>query len=181
MNHLMLFQDEQAHIDFMKVARKFYRHPVAETLLLVAVLSQVISGIQLLIKKWKYRSDNFIKFQIYSGMFLAYFLTAHVSVVLLARYILRSDTNLYFGASGLNNNPLYFYFIIHYGLAVVSIFVHIACAHRTKISRYVTERTAKLHAFAIMGLGIIISCLIIYKMMHITIPLEYHFPFGKYS
>ena len=180
-NHLMLFQSEQAHMAFMTVARKFYRNPFCETLLLIAIITQVVSGIQLVKNKWKIKQDIFDRLQIYSGLFLSYFLTVHVSSVLVGRYVLKLDTNLYFGAGVLNNNPALFYFIFHYGLAVISFFIHIACMHKMKISKYPTANGARLHAYNIIGIGCIISFLLLFKMIGLTIPTEYQFlPFGKY-
>ena len=181
LNHLMLFKSEQTHIRFMEGARLVYRNPFVETLLLMAVCVQVVSGITLVKKNWNNRIGVFDRLQIYSGLFLSYFLIAHVSAVLIGRYVLKLDTNLYFGASVLNNYPAYFYFILHYGLAVISIFIHIACIHKSKIARYTTEVQARLQAYSIMACGVLISILIVYQMMNVTIPTEYQYlPFGKY-
>lgn len=180
-NHLMLFQGEQAHIAFMETARNFYRNPIIETILLFAVTTQVISGIQLLRIKWKNQNTTFDKLQIYSGLFLSCFLIAHVSSVLVGRYVLKLDTNLYFGASVLNNFPAYFYFILHYGGAVIAFFTHVACVHKVKIAAYISEKQAKNHAYFIIGIGVIISFLLVFKMMNVTIPVEYQYlPLGKY-
>lgn len=177
----MLFQSEQVHIEFMNAARKFYRNPFCEALLLIAVTIQVISGIQLVRNKWKANYDIFEKLQLYSGLFLSYFLVVHVFSVLLGRYVLTLDTNLYFGASVLNNNPAIFYFVFHYGLAVIAFFTHIACIHKVKILKYTTEKRARLQGFTIIGLGCIISFLILYKMIGVDIPSAYQYlPVGKY-
>jgi hypothetical protein len=181
LNHLVLFKGEEAHIRFMEAARLFYRNPFVETILLIAVITQVVSGITLVRKKWNNQNDIFDKLQIYSGMFLSLFLMGHVSVVMIGRYILKLDTNLYFGAAGLNSFPGYFYFIFHYGLSVIAIFTHVACAHKIKISKYTTDTRARSMAYSIIGLGIFISILILYRMMNVTIPTEYQFSFfGKY-
>lgn len=100
---------------------------------------------------------------------------------MIGRYFLKLDTNLYFGASVLNNYPAYFYFILHYGLAVIAVFTHIGCIHKIKISAYTTDVRASSQAYSIIAIGIFISILIVYRMMDVIIPIEYRFlPFGKY-
>jgi succinate dehydrogenase/fumarate reductase cytochrome b subunit len=181
LNHLMLFKSEQAHINLMETARLFYRNPIMETILLMAVIIQVVSGITLVKKKWNMQTGIFERLQIYSGLFLSYFLIAHVSAVMIGRYLLKLDTNLYFGAAVLNNYPACLYFILHYGLAVIAIFTHLGCIHKIKISAYTTEVRARSQAYSIMGAGVIISMLIVYRMMDVAIPIEYRFlPFGEY-
>lgn len=180
-NHLVLFWGEQAHIAFMNHARAIYRNPFVETLLIIAVVVQIVSGIQLVRKKWRDEHDIFDRLQIYSGLFLSYFLLAHVSVVLLGRAVLKLDTNLYFGAGVLNNDPAYFYFILHYGLAILSFFVHIACVHKTKMVKFTSPRRAALQAWILIGLGAIVSIAVVFRMMDVTIPAAYQYlPFGRY-
>ncbi len=181
LNHLMLFQSERAHIEFMQTARKFYRNPISETILMSAVVIQIVSGIQLLRKKWKDQNDGYDKLRIYSGLFLAYFLIVHVSAILFGRYVLHLDTNLYFGASVLNNSPSQYYFVFHYGLAIIAFCTHIACAHKINILKFTSEKTTVVHAYILMGIGVILAFLIVYKMMGVSIPKEFQYlPFGRY-
>lgn len=181
-NHLMIVNGADAHIIFMESIRKFYRNPFIEAFLLLAVVIQVSSGISLARKKWNHTPSIFEKLQLWSGLFFVYFLVSHTSVVLLGRYIFHLDTNLYYGASPLNNNPLKFYFIFHYGLAILAFFTHVGCAHHSKMKRFVGEKTAVNQSWIIMGIGIIITGVILFYMMHLAIPKEYqYFPFGHYN
>ena len=181
-NHLMLYRGEQAHIRFMETARYFYRNPFIETLLLAAVAVQAISGILLASKKWNDRNTIFDKLHIYSGLYLAIFLTGHVLAVLAGRYIMKLDTNLYYGATGLNNNPVYFFYFPYYALLIISFFTHIACVHKIRIGRYVSETQATWHAIGIIIIGVLTALFILYPMARISIPTQYQiFPFGKYQ
>jgi len=181
-NHLMLFQGEQAHIQFMATARKFYRNIFIETLLLTAVAVQGISGIVLVATKWNYRKTIFDKLHIYSGLYLAIFLTGHVLAVLAGRYVFKLDTNLYYGAGVLNNNPVYFFYFPYYALLIISFFTHIACVHKMRVASYVSERQAARHAIGIIILGVLTALFILYPMAQITIPPQYQIiPFGKYQ
>ncbi|HEU5167004.1 MAG TPA: hypothetical protein VFU29_15745, partial [Chitinophagaceae bacterium] len=72
----------------MRSARKIYRNKIVESLLLLAVLLQVISGITLVILKWNKVENYFDRIQIASGLYLSFFLLNHVIAVLRGRYIL---------------------------------------------------------------------------------------------
>ena len=52
-NHLYSYFGVETHIEVMNTLRKFYRHTIAETILLCAVLVQVISGVRLFFKAEK--------------------------------------------------------------------------------------------------------------------------------
>jgi succinate dehydrogenase/fumarate reductase cytochrome b subunit len=128
-NQLVSLAGPGAHIAVMKAFRNIYRHPVIETLLLTAVLSQVITGTRLLLgRKCSSRAE---KVQLYSGLYLSFFLFVHVSAVLCGRY-LGLDTNFYYAGAGLNYYPATFFFIPYYFLAVAAIAFHIAAIHFLK-------------------------------------------------
>lgn len=180
LNHLLIIGGEEVHLEFMKAARVIYRNIIVEPVLLLCILVQVITGIRLVFKKWRHQESLFDRLQLISGLYFVYFLVGHTSAVIYCRFILNLDSNLYFGASGLNAYPLYFYFIFHYGLSIIFFFTHVACAHRNGIIKYVSQKTANIHAYGIIILGIILATIILYKMMHINIPKEYHFSHGEY-
>lgn len=181
-NHLMILQGEQAHIRFMEMARKFYRNFFMETLLLTAVAVQAISGVVLIRTKRNERNTTFDKLHIYSGLYLAIFLTGHVLAVLAGRYIWKLDTNLYYGAEVLNNDPVYFFYFPYYALLIISFFTHIACIHRMRIAHDVSETQASRHAIVIILIGALTALFILYPMTRISIPPQYQIiPFGKYQ
>jgi hypothetical protein len=52
LNYLLLLHSEAMHINFMQKARKVYRHPIVEGVLLTAVMLQILSGLFLVTRKW---------------------------------------------------------------------------------------------------------------------------------
>ncbi|MEO7359466.1 MAG: hypothetical protein ABI120_04010 [Gemmatimonadaceae bacterium] len=127
-NHLASLLGVNTHIAFMRTARTVYRHPIAETVLLVSVAIQVVSGITLVVKGWRGRRGRVAWLQAVSGAYLAMFLLAHVIAVLAGRVIFGLDTNFFFAAAGLHVPPYQLFFAPYYFFAVWAIFVHIACA-----------------------------------------------------
>lgn len=164
LNHLMILQSEAAHLGFMKKARKIYRNPVIESVLLIAVLSQIITGLLLVIFKWNKAEEFFEWLQIFSGLYLSFFLVNHVLAVMRGRYKLHLDTNLYYGAGVMNRWPQKLFFIPYYFFSLLSFFFHVASIHRFKIENFVGEAAAKMHGYIIISLGIVIATTLIVKM-----------------
>lgn len=177
LNHTMILISEETYISFMDFARKIYRNPVSETILLAAILVQVISGIQLFRKKWSDRVGLFDKLQLFSGLYFTYFLITHTAAVFAGRYYFGLDTNLYFGASVVNMYPILLYYIFHYGLAVFAFFAHIGSLHYMKAQQYISERVARKHGYAFLILGILLAFLIVAKLMQVEVPFEYIKPY----
>jgi hypothetical protein len=151
----------------MQSLRKIYRNRIIETLLLLGISIQIISGITLVFLKWNKTESYFDVIQIASGLYLAFFLTVHLSAVMLGRYKLKIDTNLYYGAGVMNMWPQKLFFIPYYSLSILSFFFHVACIHRAKISKFVSISDATTQSFIIMGIGIIITSFVIFKMSHL--------------
>ncbi|WP_235114543.1 hypothetical protein [Cyclobacterium qasimii] len=134
-NHFYSLFGAEAHINLMNDLRIIYRNVIAETILLVTVATQIVSGIKLFLKKRKTKYDLFEKLQIWTGLYLAIFLVFHLSAVLFGRLVLELDTNFYFGVTGLNTFPLNLFFIPYYGLAIISFFGHISAVHSKKLKK----------------------------------------------
>lgn len=128
-NQLASLVGEHAHIAVMQAFRSVYRHPAVEALLLAAVAFQVITGLLLIFTRR--RSTRAEKIQVYSGLYLSFFLLLHVGAVLYGR-TLGLDTNFYFAAAGLNIYPATFFFIPYYFFAVSAISLHVAAIHYIK-------------------------------------------------
>lgn len=173
LNHTMILISEEMYISFMDFARKIYRNPVSETLLMTAILVQVFSGIKLFRKKWAQKRNLFDKLRLFSGLYFTYFLITHTAAVLAGRYYFGLDTNLYFGASVVNMYPALLFYIFHYGLAVFAFFAHIGSLHYVKIQRYVSEKAARNHGYLFLITGILIAFLIVGKLMTVDVPDEY--------
>lgn len=170
LNHLLILRSEALHTRFMQKARKVYRHPLVEPVLLTAVLIQILSGIYLVTQKWSKVESWFDWVQICSGLYLSLFLVNHVRVVLLGRNKMHVDTNLYFGAGVMNMWPQKLFFIPYYSFAILAFFFHVACIHRIKMKEFVSMNVAEQQAIGIMVLGGVIMLLIIYRMSHLEMP-----------
>jgi hypothetical protein len=131
-NHLCSILGANKHIEIMNLLRVFYRNIFVESILLIAVLVQIISGLKLFWANRKTTISNFEKLHIYSGLYLAIFFIIHLSAVLGGRLVLHLDTNFYFGVAGLNTFPFNLFFIPYYGLAIFALFGHIAAIHNKK-------------------------------------------------
>ncbi|HAA12536.1 MAG TPA: hypothetical protein DCE41_12905 [Cytophagales bacterium] len=134
-NHLCSMAGPESHITLMNNLRKVYRNPVIETLLLLAVGVQIMSGLQLFRKQRKATLSPFQKLQVWSGLYLAMFLLVHVGAVLAGRLVFQLDTNVYFAAVGMNTFPFNLFFLPYYTLAILAIFCHLAAVHAQKMKR----------------------------------------------
>ena len=171
-NHLMVLVSPENHLSLMEQLRKVYRHPVMESVLLLAVALQVFSGIKLYRQLKAQNSGTKVdRYQILTGLYLAFFLLLHVSAVLMGRLVFNLDTNLYFGAAGLNKFPLYLFFVPYYLTAVIAVFGHIACIHFRKTQQLIQSQI-------LFGLGCIIAVLILIGMIGLRIPAQYYEPYG---
>jgi succinate dehydrogenase/fumarate reductase cytochrome b subunit len=173
LNHSMILISEELYMSFTDFARKIYRNPVSETILLTAVLIQVISGIKLFRKKWPQKRNLFDRLQLFSGLYFTYFLITHTAAVLAGRHYFGLDTNLYFGASVVNMYPVLLFYVFHYGLAVFAFFAHIGSLHYIKIQRFVSEKSARNHGYLFLMGGTLLAFLIVGKLMSVDVPDEY--------
>lgn len=126
-NHLFALAGPEKHIEIMSALRSVYRHPLAETVLLSATVFQVVTGLRLLYSRKAQTTAE--KIQVWSGLYLAFFLVIHVSAVLMGRYVEQLDTNFYYAAAGLNLWPARLFFIPYYLSAVAAIGLHLGALH----------------------------------------------------
>jgi len=176
-NHVWSILGAEKHIEMMTLLRVIYRNIFIETLLLLAVLVQIISGLVLFRESRKTAFYFFDKLHIYSGLYLAIFLMIHVSAILGGRLILHLDTNFYFGVAGLNTFPFNLFFIPYYGLAIFSFFGHIAAIHYKKMQKNILGISPKQQSNIIL----IVSCFVIFLAFYgltngfkgVVIPKEY--------
>jgi hypothetical protein len=162
-NHLYSIWGIDKHIALMNLLRVVYRNGLVETLLLVAVLTQIVSGIKLFSRKRAFATTFFEQLQIQTGLYLAFFLLIHISAVFVGRYYLHLDTNFYFGAAGINIFPLKLFFIPYYALAIMAVFGHLAAVHRTK-TKTIVGLTPNTQAKIILTLGLALTIAIFYGL-----------------
>lgn len=182
-NHFSSIFGAEVHIELMQKLRLLYRNVAIESIILIAVFVQIFSGIKLFRSKRKISKGYFEKLQIWTGLYLAFFLVIHVGAVLTGRYILNLDTNFYFGVAGLNTFPINIFFIIYYGLAILSFFGHVSAIHYQKMKKEVLGFTVGQQSNFILILGIIVTGIIFYGLTSgfsgVEIPEEYHILIGK--
>lgn len=181
-NHFFSFCGADAHIAVMDTLRLVYRHIAAETVLIVAVLIQVVSGLSIYRKRRQLVKTGWEILHLYSGLYLAFFLLLHVSAILTGRLYFKLDTNFYFGVAGLSTFPFYFFFIPYYLLAIAAFFGHIAAIHHRKMKRAVLGLSPSTQSTGILVSGIIVAAVLIVGLTNefrgFEIPVEYYRTLG---
>lgn len=182
-NHLLGIWGADLHIEMMKALRLFYRNILIEAVLLIAVFVQVVSGFKLFKENRKTAASVFEKLHIWTGLYLAFFFIVHLTAVFSGRLFLHLDTNFYFGVAGLNSFPFNLFFIPYYGLAIVSLFGHIASIHSRKMEKTILGLSPDRQSMTILAFGIILTVVIFYGLTDhfngVTIPKEYEVLIGK--
>ena len=182
-NHFMSIFGAERHIWVMDNVRLFYRNTFIEFILLAAVFMQMISGIKLFINKRKTATSFFDRLQMWTGLYLALFLIIHITAVFIGRLYLQLDTNFYFGVAGLNSFPLNLFFIPYYGLAIISVFGHLASVHNAKMKHTIFRFTPYEQAISVLIFGFGLTLVIFYGLTNhfngVTIPKEYNILIGK--
>jgi succinate dehydrogenase/fumarate reductase cytochrome b subunit len=170
-NHLAALAGVEAHVRFMDAARRVYRQPAVEAVLLLCVVLQAASGLHMLWAGRSRRRGVLPWLQAGSGTYVALFLAIHVGAVLVGRAG-GLDTNFYFAAAGLHVWPFVLFFVPYYFLAVAAFFVHLGCA----LARHAGERRVAVAALA-AGMGAMTAALIVTMLaggIHwVEIPRDY--------
>lgn len=183
LNHFISIFGVEQHIEWMTIFRKVYRNPLIETILLLAVFAQIISGIKLYFSKRKIANVFFVKLQIWTGLYLAFFLLMHVSAVMIGRYVLALDTNFYFGVAGLNTFPFNLFFVPYYALAIISFFGHVAAIHSQKMKKPFAGLSPDRQSKVILYTGLALTLVILYGLTGgftgVEIPATYDVMIGK--
>ena len=125
--HLTSLISKEAHFAVLDFVQIPYRNPVGETILVIAILTQIITGFKRLKIKRKVK-DKWAKAQVWSGCYLIFFLLNHTGAALYTHHIFGVDTDFYWAAGSLQLSPIKYFFAVYYFLAVLSIFVHLSAA-----------------------------------------------------
>lgn len=163
-NHVWSIFGIDAHIQLMNALRSFYRHPLIESILLLAVGMQIVSGLRLFAAKRYTLGSPFEKLQIWSGLYMAFFLVIHVSAVFTGRWVLKLDTNFFFGAAGILSFPANLFFVPYYALAILSFFAHLASIHKLKMHKWLLGFSPAQQSIGIIGLGVLVTLLVFWGM-----------------
>lgn len=182
-NHFLGIFGAEIHLTLMDKLRLVYRNVIVETILLIAIGGQIISGLKLFFSKRKMKNSFYGKLQIWTGLYLAFFLMIHIGAVFTGRYILHLDTNFYFGVVGLNTFPLNLFFVPYYGCAIISFFGHFASIHAQKMKKALFGLTVEQQSKFILIKGIVVTVIILFALTNgftgVEIPEEYHIMTGK--
>ncbi|WP_247233705.1 hypothetical protein [Telluribacter sp. SYSU D00476] len=182
-NHLYGVAGVDRYLQVMDSLRLFYRHPLAEPLILMAVLVQIYTGIKIFRKKRNMATAPFERLHLWTGLYLAIFFVIHVGSVLTGRTVLHLDTNFYYGVAGLNTFPFNLFFIPYYGLAILSFFGHVAAIHHQKMKQPLLGWSPMGQSKAILTVGFMVMVLIFYGLTNrfqgVEIPRNYHVLIGK--
>lgn len=175
-NHLVGLYGIEAHLEFMHRARIVYRQPTLETLLLMAVAFQVVTGFIFIIRGWKQRKGFISLLQASSGIYLIFFFLNHIGAVLYGRNALHLNTNFYYAAAGIHAPSFRLYFFVYYFLAVFALFIHLGCALYWQVPK--ASRVTRLLTISVTSIiGCIISLLIVLMLSgvfyYVSIPAEY--------
>jgi succinate dehydrogenase/fumarate reductase cytochrome b subunit len=182
-NHTWSVLGADQHIEMMNSLRLIYRNFIVESVLLIAVIIQITSGLKLFLSPSKNEIALVDKLHRWTGLYLAIFLVIHLSAVLVGRLVLNLDTNFYFGVAGLNSFPFNLFFIPYYSLAILSFFGHVACIHNKKMKSSIFSLSPNLQSITIFTIGICLTLIIFFGLTNrfkgVTIPKEYEVLIGK--
>ena len=172
-NHLFAWFGPEAHIKVMDALRAIYRSRLGEATLLLSIVIQIITGITKVRKIGLRNHDFFTRLQIYSGLYLSFFLLAHTTAVLVARNIVGLDTNFFFGASALYLWPFKLFFIPYYTLSITAFFAHSACVLRwIFMDKWGMERSNQL-VYTLLIIGVVISGLLVFVFSGAAYEIEF--------
>lgn len=182
-NHVIAVGGIASHRAVMSALRVLYQNPVAESILVLAVIVQIITGLGGVRNAWQRR--GVARLQALSGWVLAVFLFGHTVAVIGARFALGLDTNFYFAATVFNYSWLPVFFIPYYLLAILAVGVHVGAAlyWRSKTTQATLSPTLRrwfLIAPALLAVLVFIPILLAFSgvLYPIHLPAEYTAPYA---
>ena len=123
--HLFALAGPAAHLAALDAVQWTYRNTVVETLLVLAILTQIVTGARRLrfanLRGWALA-------QVVSGVYLIMFLVVHTSAALYTHHIFGLETDFYWAAGSLHFDPVRYGFALYYDAAIVAFFTHVAAA-----------------------------------------------------
>ena len=166
LTHLTALYHPSWHLAVMDYARLFYRQIFIEPLLWGAIVLQFYSGLRLVRQRaWKTRRDSWDRWQVYSGIYLAFFLMLHTGATLYGRFGLSLDTNFWYGAAVVQTRPHVFFFAPYYALGIVAYGVHMTALLRQWNLRRFGATKANQQAKVLIGGIVVLAGLILWALM----------------
>ena len=155
LNHSLAIISLETHRAVLNALRFVYRQNVGQTILIAAVAVQACTGIVMVGKYYLRRATPLRNLQLISGVYLAVFLVTHLITVFTTRRA-GIDANFIWAShapagllAGLSSVPL----LPRYSLAVLAVFVHLACQARWNLRRIISESAARKASYSVMALG----------------------------
>jgi hypothetical protein len=154
-NHSLAILSPETNRAALNALRVVYRQNVAQTILVAAVAVQVLTGLTMVWKYYLRRATPLRNLQLVSGLYLAVFLVSHLVTVFTTR---RNgiDTDFAWAShapGGLLASLSSVSLLPRYSLAVLAVFVHLACQARWNLSRLISESAARTVSYSVMALG----------------------------
>lgn len=154
-NHSLAIVSLGTHAAVLHILRLVYRQSVGQSILIAAVAVQVCTGLTMVRKYYFRRATPLRNLQLVSGLYLAVFLVTHLITVFTTRHS-GIDTDFVWAShapagllAGLSSVPL----LPRYSLAVLAVFVHLACQARWNLSRLISDSAARTASYGVMALG----------------------------
>ena len=177
LNHIVSIIGVDSHIAYMDAFRILYRNPYVEIALFLSLFSQICIGLYFVFRSRRKRRGFFQQAQAFSGLYIVFFVLAHVIAVLLGRYKLGLDTNFYFAAAGMHAGQIKLFFVPYYFLSVVAVFTHVACFLHARMSQSNTIGMVNKLAILLITLGVLTGALIVASLGGVfydfNVPNEY--------
>jgi hypothetical protein len=154
-NHSVAIVSLEMNRVVLNALRLVYRENIAQAVLIAAVAVQVITGLTMVWKYYLRRATPLRNLQLVSGLYLAVFLVTHLITVFTTR---RSgiDTDFVWAShapGGLLASFSSVSLLPRYSLAVLAVFVHLACQARWNLSRLMSQSAARTASYSVMALG----------------------------
>jgi len=133
-NHLAGLLGPQSHAAVMRVGRMLYRRPAVEATLVLLLLLQVVLGAGLAWRWSARRVDGYRSVQVATGVYLGFFVLAHMNSALVSARLLNGiDTDWAWASNapvGLLKDAWSIRLLPHYALGAFSALAHLACGLR---------------------------------------------------
>jgi hypothetical protein len=180
-NHLVALAGVPAHQQVLDALRGWYRHPLVETPLLLALAGQVATGgaRAWILLRAGIRAPRWAVWQAVSGLVLGGFVLIHVAAVWVGRGLLQLDTNFHFAAAGLHT-PWIVLFAPYYFLGVAALGVHLACAAQRRMPPRPSARRRSLPGLMILVGVVLAACLVALLagwLVPVSVPARYLAPY----
>lgn len=155
LNHSVAIVSLATNTAMLNALRLVYRQNIGQTVLVAAVALQVCTGLTMVSKYYLRRAAPLRNLQLLSGLYLAVFLITHLITVFTVR---RAGINTDFiwashAPAGLLATIATVPLLPRYALAVVAVFVHLACQARWNLSRLLSQSGARTVSYGVMALG----------------------------